>query len=244
MRGAAGTVALLGSLALFAPGCGGGTGGAAATAGASGGAAGAGGTGGASGGAAGAPSDGGACATSDFSPCGGDLVGTWHTDPRCGAVKTSQAGYVCPGEVFDLGGVTQQITWTFNADHTFVVTLTASGSATVMAQAMCLMDANHTQQLSCDAAGAGAMYAGRISIPGGKAGAPSCVATVGPCFCSIPFSPVPVSLAGTYTTSGATVTANVGTGGVPADYCVSGNTLKLRNHGTDVAPATGDFVRQ
>ena len=88
------------------------------------------------------------------------------------------------------------------------------------------------------------MYAGRISITGGKAGAPSCQAPPAACTCTIPYSPVPVSLAGTYSTSGTTVTANVGTGGDPADYCVSGDTLKLRNHGSDGAPAIGDFVRQ
>ena len=230
----AGTVAALGFLSAWALGCGGG--------GPSGaGAAGAGGDGSPADGAAGA---GGAACPTDFTPCGGDLLGTWRTDPRCEATQVSQPpGGGCPGESFDLTGVASQATWTFEANLTFTLALGAAGAAKVTAPAACLVS-TASAPLACTAAEAGAMYAGRIAIVGGKPGAPTCASAAdGTCACTIPFVAMPISGGGTYSKSGTVVTIDLGSGGEPVDYCATPSSLRLRSHGMDDAPGTGDYVR-
>jgi hypothetical protein len=222
-------------LALLALGCGG--------SGALGGDGGAG--AGGSGGSTGTGGSGDPMCTADFTPCGGNLVGRWRSDPVCKPMQPTMAVNGCQGEMFDLDGVTSTTTWMFNADLSFTITISAEGTATVHAPQACLVDQNGLQ-LDCntDGSGAGAMYASRIKIIGGKPGTVTCEAANAACSCTIPFVPAPVSVQGTYSTSGTTATLNLGLGAVTADYCVSGDTLKMRAHDMTTVPGVGDFVRQ
>ena len=209
-------MALLGGLALCALGCGGGT---------------------SPGGA-----DGGGCAPS-FRPCGGDVVGTWRAVPTCNPVQPTHSLNGCQGETFDLTGVVSTVTWTFGEDHSFTITTSAQGSATVSAPTACLIGTTGLP-LDCDDAGAGAMYAARIAFTGGKAGAPTCTAAADACQCTIPFVSAPAISNNTYSTSGTTLTVIQSGGSNPLDYCVSGNTLDA--HVRIVAGTAGDvdLVRQ
>lgn len=214
-------VGCLYGLALASQGCGGGGAspdGAAGTTGAGG--TGAGGTGGAAGG----------CAA--FAACGGNVVGTWRISRRCVAPMKVQAGS-CAGEEFDFMKVVSDLTWTFAADLTQTVTLTASGSATVKAPEACLVASG--APIAC--ADAGAMYAPRIAIVGAKAGTPTCQSAAGICTCAIPFVAAPEQGTGPYSVSGTALTFTLGADANTVDYCATATTLTLQTRETSTSPA-------
>lgn len=180
----------------------------------------------------------------DFTPCGGNIVGTWRSDPKCKPMTPKQmAGDPCEGETFALDGVVTTATWTFAPDGTFTVLISTQGSGTIMTPQDCLVDQNGLP-VPCSSAGAGAREAGRLLYTGGVAGSPSCKDQPASCDCTIPYQPAPVAVTGTYTTAGTTLTVSLPGGliSIPADYCVSGDTLDLAGQ-SPLLPA-GDFMRQ
>jgi hypothetical protein len=194
-------------------------------------------------GSGGGAGTGGAACMADFTPCGGNIVGRWTSDPACKPVQPTMAVGGCQGEVFDLDGVTTTTNWTFNADKSFVISISAQGTTTVHAPQACLVDRTGAQ-LACNDTGAGAMYASRVVFTGGRAGTATCQAANAACDCTIPFVPAPASLQGTYTTSGTTVSVNFGLGVLAGDYCISGDKLEMRAQDMTQLPGIGDFVRQ
>jgi hypothetical protein len=180
----------------------------------------------------------------DFSPCGGDVVGTWRSDPKCKPMPPTQvAGNPCPGETFALDGVATTATWTFAADQTFTILISAEGQATINTPLECLVDENG-RPVPCTGAGAGSRAAGRLLYTGGVAGSPMCKDQPTECDCTVPYLPAPFVVSGTYTTSGTTMTLTLPGGlvNVPADFCVSGDTLDLG--GQSPLLPKGDFLRQ
>jgi hypothetical protein len=176
----------------------------------------------------------------DFTPCGGDVVGTWRSDPKCKPRLPTQAPTGCPGQTYDPGGVTTTVSWTFAADQTFTANISSQGTETVTSPPECLLDANGAE-VPCDAS-AGATIG--IFVTGGAPGPATCVPAAGACECAIPIFPAPVALSGTYTVTATTLTLTLPGGllSIPADYCVSGNTLDLA--GQSPLLPSGDFLRQ
>jgi hypothetical protein len=201
----------LAGLALSAVACGGG-----ATSSDAGGAG-----GGNDGGAGSDGGDGGFC--SAFFACGGDVVGTWRVDPLCVPAMKVQSGG-CQDEEFDLTQIVSDATWTFRADLTMTLTLTAAGAATVRAPAACLVSGG--APVAC--ADAGAMLSGRIAIVGSKATTATCQSAGTVCTCAIPFVAAPVQGTGTYSTAGTTLTFTLGASTLTADYCASPSVFKER----------------
>ena len=180
----------------------------------------------------------------DFTPCGGEIGGTWRSDPKCKPMTPKQiAGDPCPGETFGLDGVATTATWTFAPDQTFTVLISTQGPATFMTPQECLVDENG-RPVPCTGAAAGARAAGRLLYTGGVASSPMCKDQPASCDCTVPYLPAPVAVSGTYTTSGTTLTVTLPGGlvSIPADYCVSGDTLDLAGQ-SPLLPA-GDFLRQ
>ncbi len=162
-----------------------------------------------------------------FTPCGGSLLGTWHISGFClsnrdagSSTSLNDAGCSTTANVQkeEFGG-----TFTFRNDGTYTIDFTLSSASTVTYSAPCL-----TGSFSC--AALDTTYKSGGITDAGFSGSCSTVAG-GSCVCSESFNEHPPSEDGTYSTSGTTVTSVPKSTGTPdtSDYCVQGNTLKLRS---------------
>ncbi|HEY2407333.1 MAG TPA: hypothetical protein VGI10_15085 [Polyangiaceae bacterium] len=143
-----------------------------------------------------------------FSACGGDITGAWTITAGC-FNSNSSALSGCPTATVmaqtDVAGMV-----TFNADSTYSVNLTESGTINAEVPTSCLSGT------TCDAFGTSNQVA--------------CTADTTGCACTKAIMPANSSESGTYTTSGTTFTTTKtgDTPGTPNQYCVTGSTLKVQ----------------
>jgi hypothetical protein len=153
-------------------------------------------------------------------PCGGDLVGEWRLDAFCvqrasleATFAASVAGGFCPTQM--LGNATRAVSGSLvlNADLTYSMTGTITGSTDFIVPASCLAGTNcATVSASLQAQIAAGSHPELVSA--------SCSGGTS-CLCHEMLS-VPLAGAGTYSTAGATLTANAPLGS--SQYCVQGDT--------------------
>jgi hypothetical protein len=182
---------------------------------------------------------GSANACQDFTPCGGDLVGTWHLRSECARYVDSS---LCQGRAISMEMSGSLPTYTFNANGTFAVSFSGSIEETIRYPIACFhSDAGavqtcsnlerSVQQAMQAGADAGALTVNLTTFT-------CALDTEQSCVCDEKVTPSAISVTGTYTTCGGQFTARVlnesgGIGdagtGAPTDYCVAGNTLRLRS---------------
>jgi len=137
-----------------------------------------------------------------FEACGGDPVGAWTIDGAC-TPATSGTDGDCPGATI-VQSVSYSGTWTFDADMTYAVdgqtlqTVQGSFPQSCLGQIPTCEDVGD-QGIDCRTAG------DRCECNG--------------------VSSAPYTLAGTWTSSGATLTLD----GNPWTYCRTGESLKMRS---------------
>jgi hypothetical protein len=148
-------------------------------------------------------------------PCDGDVVGKWRLTSAC-STAPPVPGKLCAAATvkhssFGIGG-----TATFGADLHYAVDATQSGTIEVSVPGSCLSVGGAT--LSCD----------QIT-PQVSAGVNvRCVDSGDGCLCTFVILPHPVSVTGTYTTSGSML-IDTPAGGAPETLgtCVAGDRLHL-----------------
>jgi hypothetical protein len=145
-----------------------------------------------------------------FTACGGSMVGKWTINAGCIDDPSSDVVSGCPTATIDaqtdLSGSVN-----FGADGTFSVDLTQSGSISAMIPTSCL------NGQTCDA-----------WATSNKA---MCSTGSAACDCTGTIDTKHSSDSGTYTTSGnsfATTSTGDTSPGTPNEYCVSGNTMKVK----------------
>jgi hypothetical protein len=145
-----------------------------------------------------------------FTACGGSLVGKWTINAGCVDDPDSDTLDGCPTATIDastdLSGSVD-----FGADGTFSVDLTQSGSISAKIPTSCLNGS------TCDS-----------FASSNKA---TCTTDSAGCDCTGMIDTKHSSDGGTYTSSGnsfATTSTGDSSPGTPNEYCVSGNTLKVR----------------
>jgi hypothetical protein len=149
-------------------------------------------------------------------PCGGSLVGAWTLQSSCETIANFVSAGDCPGASLDQSMVTTSGSLVFNADLTYTVNTSVSGTRKVRAPLECISAA------SCDE------YA-MLFVPGPPIATTTCTTVGNTCDCTTVYSTPEVGgNDGTYSTSGTTVTA-APAGGIPSDapFCVQGNTLYI-----------------
>jgi len=165
------------------------------------------------------PDDSAAESCLKVAPCGGDLVGEWRLEAICvqratleASFAASIAGGFCPTQT--LGAVTRGVSGSLvmNADLTFTMTGTLTGSTDFTVPASCLTGTN------CAAVNA-SLQAEIASHPEVVSGSCSGGAS---CLCHQVLS-VPFAGSGTYSTAGSTLTADAPLNN--SQYCVQGNTV-------------------
>jgi hypothetical protein len=149
-----------------------------------------------------------------FTPCGGDVVGTWTSSAVCGA--TAQLMMACPGASTSFMP-TASATYTFNADGSFSLSLTADESGTQTLPASCLSGIQ-----SCALLEMTSTTQGLTTSTTGCTGNPS-----QSCTCTFTAKGT-LTDTGTYTTAGTGLTMKDSSGpSSPLGYCVTGNQLEL-----------------
>ena len=158
----------------------------------------------------------------DTSACGGDIAGSWKVTSSClTSDATAMADMGCEGIKSDVRSLSASGTVAFNGDMTYQQSLTLSGVVGVTVPASCLTQSGLTltcaqlqQSLEANAAGRG--YES-VACSGSKG-----------CDCTMNLIPQTAASAGTYSTSGGTLTQTED-GGAPEEgsYCVKGSTLTL-----------------
>jgi hypothetical protein len=184
--------------------------------GGSGGTTGTGGTGGMSGGGCGSTQ-----------PCGGDILGTWSFTDVC--VKTPPAGdSTCPGDTISDFMITEAGTLSFASGGAYTASINATQSYTEMTPSSCISPA------TCADLAAAYQSLGASATCSGT--------TV--CTCTIALA-VNGTAAGTYTTSGSTLTIMASTGSQPDSmgYCVQGNQVHFL-HFNSAGQVTTDETAQ
>jgi hypothetical protein len=186
---------------------------------------------------------GSANACQDFTPCGGNLVGTWHLSSECARYVDSS---YCQGRAISMDMSGSLLTYTFNANGSFAVSFSGSIEETIRYPITCFSSDAGAAQTCSDleqgvrqamqaGADAGALTINLTSFT-------CALDTEQSCVCDEKATPSAISVTGTYTTSGGQFTTTVlnespmpdgGIGdagtGAPTDYCVVGNTLRLRS---------------
>jgi hypothetical protein len=174
----------------------------------------------------------GADSCGKVAPCGGDLVGTWTVVDACSGATTASSGSPiasCPNATAQVGNVSASGTATFNADMTYSVSITESGSETLVVPTSCLTSGTTT--VTCtDLA---TTLNGVLGADDAGAATTSCTASGSSCDCTITLAGTSDNETGTYSISGDTVTTvptaapgtTASTGG--GSYCVQGSDLHL-----------------
>ena len=189
----------------------------------------AGGTGGTSGtgGGGGTGGSGGGSGCGSVAPCGGSIAATWSITGICVTPQTMNNPN-CPGGTLTITGATESGTLSFTSAGTYTANVTATVS---------IMD---TTPSSCIAPATCADLAAAYVAEGASA---TCTGT-SVCNCTIVIASSG-SEAGTYTTSGTTLTITDSTGEVDSmGYCVQGDTLHLTNFNTAGQVASSETAQR
>lgn len=156
-----------------------------------------------------------------WTPCGGDVVGRWSIADTC-SVDTRDPS--CPGATGSLSGFRVEGTYEFAAGGTYSATVTTQGSASISVPVTCLSGSGVT--ITC--ADLNMVYMSGAADPAGPVASASCLTVRGACTCVVGFRPVPVTVQGTFSTSGNRLTTTqVGREPQVGDYCVAGNQMTL-----------------
>ncbi len=155
------------------------------------------------------------------SPCGGDITGTWKVVSSCVSASCSAfSGVYCPGATFCDTSIQASGEWVFNADMTYAIMMTSTGTARVTRPLSCLTKACDQYSLGVVAADQ-QDDAGTVLI--------TCTMSGSACSCNHTTT-LAESERGTFALSGATysLTANNASGVTGGGrYCVQGSTLYL-----------------
>jgi hypothetical protein len=154
-------------------------------------------------------------------PCGGNVVGSWKASGSCvnSASFSSVLGMGCVGTT---GSAHLSVSGTvnYNADMTYAAALTESGTVSITLPPACRMQGAITltcsqtdQQVKANLAASANAAFETVSCSGSDAS----------CTCRVTVTNLPMSDAGTFSTSGTMLTMTSGT----TDYCVTGNELHL-----------------
>ena len=164
-------------------------------------------------------------------PCGGDLVGSWAVTASC--LETNATAASTPGCQVSLavkGSYSVTGTAVFNSDLTYNMALAGSGTSTVDFPLSCLAVRGITitcNQLSQQFAPDPTISSVKCTVIGGTTQTCECVSTL---------SGQPNPQAGTYSTSGSSLTTVPAGGAAEAEtYCVRGNQLTI-------SPSTADSM--
>lgn len=152
--------------------------------------------------------------------CGGDIVGSWSIASTCLGVDVSSFTADCPSSTAYANGY--QITGmiTYDADMTFTLMSTMSGSVVARYPAACLTPADGVA-VTCD-------QLGTALLATGKYASVDCLANGTACDCTVGTTPQTFTATGTYS-----ITAGVLLAGTAdeSDYCVKGDgTAALGTH--------------
>jgi hypothetical protein len=158
-------------------------------------------------------------------PCGGDVVGNYDVSAACATSTLSPAelGFNCPEATVGRPTISTSGSASFNADLTYTMMTTSSGTAQVNFPPACLSSLTGGLTLTCD----------QINdlVPLLIASMPDTLqsATCGggdTCTCTVTTVPRTVTESGSYSTTGTTLTRTLDTGGVlTGQYCAQGNSL-------------------
>ena len=195
-----------------------------------------------SGGSAGTHVDAGTNASCSFTACGGDLVGVWRFTSICSTSPSTD----CPpvqGITVDYSGGEASYTFTSVGMFTYMYSGTLSETIRYPLECIAAADAGVTDACSRFQASVQSLIHNPDAGPvAGALSSFTCsVDATQTCVCTEVFMYTPQVETGSYTVSGSqvdiTITGASGVGdagvvdaGSPfADYCVSGNTLKLHS---------------
>jgi len=180
--------------------------------------------------------DGGSCGT--VAACGGNIVADWTIVDAClSAGGAAVFGDFCPTATIDGSGIRASGTAAYRADGTFDATITMSGSVAFTLPASCLMMNGIT--ITCAQLDQ-AVKQQQMTDPDPSIQSISCAGTSS-CRCTAQMVPQTSPGAGTYSTSGTTLTEN---GVESGSYCVKGNELHLISGSMAMGSfeLTGDIV--
>lgn len=189
-----------------------------------------GGSGGSGGSGGGGNGSGGQC-SGDVS-CGGNVVGTWDITSTCESGNSSSSQQGCTIQNIDASNLHETGSITFNADLSYSVTFTVSGSVNETVGSSCLTMG--TTSLTC-ADFSSALQTILRSDGGDTISSVSCQGAVTSCVCSFGYATTTMTESGTYTTSGAMLTTTSTTststtsttGPETQSYCVQGATMTV-----------------
>ena len=165
--------------------------------------------------------------------CGGDVVGTWTIVRACNTTASMPPG--CGAETYTVTDTAQTGTLAFRADGTVTEMIRTTGTFTLMSPPECLASSMET------CADVDASYKDLVRT-GSSYTAANCADNAGTCVCTLMFDTTS-DIAGTYTTSGSTVTIT-SSGNAVASYCVTGSTMVLSAPRTTGDPAVYVLTRQ
>lgn len=162
--------------------------------------------------------------------CGGNPAGTWEYVKGCVEPSAfAKAKQACPG--LKVSGVTFAVNPQFNSLY-----LGAAGALTMAIKGT--VKATGVWPKSCAKLGCKVLE-GTIKLLQPQMTATCLAASTGDCTCKLAF-PVAGVAAGTYKTSGGTLTAAVAGQSLPYHYCVKGKVLRYR--GTPQHPTDRDIT--
>jgi hypothetical protein len=159
------------------------------------------------------------------SPCGGDVVGNYNVSAACfdNAALSMNLIADCPGASVKILGLNVSGSASFNADMTYSVTETVSITASETIPTSCLTTSGIT--VTCAQLDQ-AIQMLVAQSPGTYQSAHCSGASA--CTCTFTLAPQTMSEAGTYTTSGTTLTTTDSTGSSSSsEYCAQGNELHM-----------------
>jgi hypothetical protein len=183
-------------------------------------------------------SDGGNCGK--VAPCGGDIVGDWTIVDGCLTFTGAGAaplGDACPSALLDAAGVTVRGNVSYKTDLSFSGTYTMSGTMALNIPQSCLT----IQGITLTCAQIDQSFKDQFAqSPDPSIQSVSCSGSSS-CRCTFVMTPQTSSGAGTYTTSGTTVTEN---GTSTSGYCVQGSELYISDTGMSMGDlaVTGGLV--
>lgn len=167
-------------------------------------------------GSSGLGSGGGTCGK--VQPCGGNLVGQWKVGGSCvnQAAFSMQVGAAfaefCPSATVDSPNFGASGTLAFNADMTYALMVTTTGSFKMNIPSSCLAGATCAQ-----------LDAILKADPPPNTQSIACSGS-GTCVCTAVLAPMMANETGTYSTAGTVVTTTPASGASPdaVEYCVQG----------------------
>ena len=168
-----------------------------------------------------------------FAACGGSLVETWEITGYCSDVTSATTGsctLTMETSNFHLSG-----TFTFSNDGSYTSAGTVSGTLGLNYAPGCFAGTT----MSC------ARISSTTSSSDAGVSLTCTSGSAGDCQCTENIANVPSAEQGTYTTSGTSVTMiKAGSTQTPtqADYCVQGDTLRLRQTSSTAAAVNGSSI--